>query len=993
MAHLNQILRIPIKGINYKGGISMLTKEMLPAFFCLFMLMFSYLVGVESTFTTIEDKARLPLLAPTFSERETMKIRLENGLEALLISDPNADKSAVALSVRAGSWEDPVEYPGIAHFLEHMLFMGTQKYPNESEYSRFITENGGATNAFTASHFTSYMFSINNNAFEEALDRFADFFKTPLFNPSGVDRELQAIDQEYAKNLENDTIREIFVWKELSNPQHPYHGFNMGNSSTLKAVSQETLKEWYRQHYSANLMTLLVTSVLPIDKLRDLVVEDFSGIPDTQRTPFKTNLQATANEYKDKMVYIDPIKDLRTLTLFWEFPAKFENMKDERPYAVLAYLLGHEGQNSLLAELKNEQLAESLRAGGHMLGSNNFVFAIEVGLTDRGLGQVDTVIARIFQAIEALKRKEIPLYVFEEIQKMGKLHYQYQARENAFNQVMKEASLIVDEDLSTYPEQTLILQKFDEKAVKDMLSYMTPRHAFYSLMAPFATLGLKPEYTEKWLNIPYAIKDIPEGNIREWEKVGTNPNIDIPNSNTLIPKKLSLVVPKDAPAEKKLIPTPTTIINTDSALVYYWPDTQYKVPEIWWQYQIKSPEINPADAKKSVLADLYTKTFKESLNKFSYDAQMAGLDYCIDHKDENIIINVQGYSENAPLLFEEIVKRLKFTPSEEEFNVYKETLLRRYFNVDRDSPLKQARELFRHVLYQYYPLPTEKFEAIRKITFADYKDYVQKLYEKSYLQGMLIGNMEAKDGILITQRLQLAMGNSKPYPKDEQISEKVIILPEDHGPYYYQQKINAQGNAVIMAVQFTPFSFKTRAVQQILSQAMHEPFFSELRTKQQTGYIVYNSAEEVEREMYSLFAVQSNTHSPRDLLARFDLFIEEFMQEMTREDLTAERFEIIKNALLTTLKQPENNLSGLGSVLNTLAFKYDGDFEWIDKRINSFETLTYLDFIEEAHRFMGRQNRRRFAILVEGLSPQGSVFQFTRKKSLDDLREVSTYSD
>ena len=59
-------------------------------------------------------------------------------LEAYLISDPGVHESAAALAVEAGSWQDPKEYPGMAHFLEHMLFMGTTAYPNESEYMHYI---------------------------------------------------------------------------------------------------------------------------------------------------------------------------------------------------------------------------------------------------------------------------------------------------------------------------------------------------------------------------------------------------------------------------------------------------------------------------------------------------------------------------------------------------------------------------------------------------------------------------------------------------------------------------------------------------------------------------------------------------------------------------------------------------------------------------------------------------------------------------------------
>lgn len=60
---------------------------------------------------------------------------LDNQLECLLISDQDAQKSAAALSVGVGSFLDPHEAQGLAHYLEHMLFMGTEKYPEENEYS------------------------------------------------------------------------------------------------------------------------------------------------------------------------------------------------------------------------------------------------------------------------------------------------------------------------------------------------------------------------------------------------------------------------------------------------------------------------------------------------------------------------------------------------------------------------------------------------------------------------------------------------------------------------------------------------------------------------------------------------------------------------------------------------------------------------------------------------------------------------------------------
>ena len=98
---------------------------------------------------------------------------LGNKLRCLLIQDDEADKSSAALNVHVGCALDPKPLYGVAHFLEHMLFMGTEKYPSENEYAEFISNNGGYNNAYTNLTDTNYHFEVSNDAFGEALDRFA----------------------------------------------------------------------------------------------------------------------------------------------------------------------------------------------------------------------------------------------------------------------------------------------------------------------------------------------------------------------------------------------------------------------------------------------------------------------------------------------------------------------------------------------------------------------------------------------------------------------------------------------------------------------------------------------------------------------------------------------------------------------------------------------------------------------------------------------------
>ena len=99
--------------------------------------------------------------APGLSDREYRYLTLPNALKVLLISDPTTDKAAVSMDVFVGTNNDPRDYPGLAHLLEHMLFLGTDKYPEAGEYQQFISDQGGSHNAFTAPEHTNYFLSLN----------------------------------------------------------------------------------------------------------------------------------------------------------------------------------------------------------------------------------------------------------------------------------------------------------------------------------------------------------------------------------------------------------------------------------------------------------------------------------------------------------------------------------------------------------------------------------------------------------------------------------------------------------------------------------------------------------------------------------------------------------------------------------------------------------------------------------------------------------------
>ncbi|KAL7990487.1 hypothetical protein Chor_013917, partial [Crotalus horridus] len=353
-------------------------------------------------------------------KREYRGLELANGIKAVLISDPTTDKSSATLDVHIGSLSDPINIPGLSHFCEHMLFLGTKKFPKENEYSQFLSEHGGSSNAFTSGEHTNYYFDVSHEHLEGALDRFAQFFLCPLFDESCKDREVNAVDSEHEKNLMNDSWRLFQLEKATGNPNHPFSKFGTGNKYTLETrpnqegidVRQELLK-FHSTYYSSNLMAVCVLGRESLDELTNLVVKLFSEvknknvpIPEFPEHPFQ-------EEHLRQLYKVVPIKDFRNLYVTFPIP-DLQKYYKSNPGHYLGHLIGHEGPGSLLSELKAKGWVSTL-VGGQKEGARGFMFfIINVDLTEEGLLHVEDIILHMFQYIQKLRTEGPQEWVFQE---------------------------------------------------------------------------------------------------------------------------------------------------------------------------------------------------------------------------------------------------------------------------------------------------------------------------------------------------------------------------------------------------------------------------------------------------------------------------------------------------------------------------------------------------------------------------------------------------
>ena len=172
--------------------------------------------------------ATTKIMTPPLDKRHYEYFTLNNGLRVLLCSDPTSNDAAAAMDVHVGACSDPPEIPGLAHFHEHMLFLGTKEYPKEDSFEAFLAQNGGSSNAFTDSENTIYYFNMvadSEAPLVEGLGRFGSFFTSPLFTEGATGRELNAIESENAKNLQSDIFRTYQIEKSRASIKHPYSKF------------------------------------------------------------------------------------------------------------------------------------------------------------------------------------------------------------------------------------------------------------------------------------------------------------------------------------------------------------------------------------------------------------------------------------------------------------------------------------------------------------------------------------------------------------------------------------------------------------------------------------------------------------------------------------------------------------------------------------------------------------------------------------------------
>ncbi|WP_262500808.1 insulinase family protein [Pseudohalioglobus sediminis] len=877
-------------------------------------------------------------------------LTLDNQMQVLLISDPDTPKAAAALDVRVGSGDNPEGRGGLAHFLEHMLFLGTDKYPDAAEYEEFITEHGGNRNAYTSFEHTNYFFDINAPYLPEALDRFAQFFIAPRFDAEYVDREKNAVEAEFQMGLKSDSRRALDVLQEVMNPEHPYSQFAVGSLESLAdrpgSSIRDELLAFYDKYYSANQMQLVVLGAQSLDELESLVVPMFSPVPNKAYAPEQIEAPAFPAGSLPMQVQIKPQATQRQLQVLFPI-ADYRDDYHTKPLSYLGNLVGHEGDGSVLSQLKAEGLAESLAAGSGLGWRGGSLFSVSITLTEKGVDEYQRVLQLLFAYMDMLRQEGPRQWLYDEQARLAELAFRFKENANPMGYVSSLASGMHYYEPDDVLQGPYIMDDYQAQMLADLIQEIVPDNAVVVL----EDAAVSTDRVSEHYRVPYSVGQLEPAQLAAWKGEVDDEVLHLPAPNPFIAEDVSLVkIARDNPE------VPAKVLETARKSIWFAQDEEFRLPRGATYINFRSPLVGQTP-EQSASATLYTALLKDQVNEFTYPAMLAGLNFSFYKHAQGMSLRVSGYNDKQSVLLDELLQVMaspEFDPA--RFENIRLDMIRSLENSVAKRPSSQVMADLRESLLYGEWGEQALIDALQSMRSQDLVAYAGDFWRSASAEALVYGNYESAavaelsqklDTVLLGEQsaelpqlrvLQLAAGESVLYP---------VTVPHDDA-------------VLAWYLQGAGDSWQDRAATALTAQVMKSGFFQQLRTEQQLGYIVSAFAWPQLDVPGLVMLVQSPVANTAELALAMD----EFMRQL-ESSVDAEQFQRHQQALVNEILRPHKNMWERAEFywqsIAKKQFAFDGR-ETLAGEVEALSREQWLDY----YRRVFLDNRRSLQVAAPG---------------------------
>lgn len=352
------------------------------------------------------------------TQKRVLKKVLPNGLTVLIHQKKSAPKVALQMWYNVGSKHEQPGEKGMAHFLEHMIFKGTDKMLSEADINAVSQKLAAYANAFTSYDYTAYVFDVPVANWDKMLPIYADCMQNCSFLQDHMNSEVQAVIQElkmyrddYHWVLADGLITNIFE-------SHPYHYPIIGYKQDLWNLQRETFFKFYHKYYVPNNAAFVVVGdVDPVEAFAKIETV-FGVIPrgaDVVHPEFFFN-----DELQSKSFTI--YRELEQAFCMMSFVVPGARAKKDFLYDIIGSLLANGKGSRLHAKLVDElELATAVSSMCYGLFDRGIFF---ISFKPKHEKDISTIKEIIFNEIQALAREPIPEAHMRRALKIAQIDYQ-----------------------------------------------------------------------------------------------------------------------------------------------------------------------------------------------------------------------------------------------------------------------------------------------------------------------------------------------------------------------------------------------------------------------------------------------------------------------------------------------------------------------------------------------------------------------------------------
>ncbi|WP_416664090.1 M16 family metallopeptidase [Acinetobacter schindleri] len=346
--------------------------------------------------------------------RSTFETTLKNGLKVIIREDHRAPMVMTQIWYKVGSTDESGNTLGISHVLEHMMFKGTSKVPND-EFTRISRIYGGSINAATFTNYTNYYQLYPKAYFPMALELEADRMSNLLLRQQDFEPEMKVVMEERRQRTEDNSRSRAFErFKWISYPTSHYRQPVIGHMKTLNNIQLNDVKQWYKTWYTPNNAILVIVGDVESEQALLQVQKYFADTP-SRATPQRNDvLEFEHLGYRHMEINTDV--QVPNLYMTWNVKSLASAINPQDAYALtIIRSLLDSGISSRLQDrlVRDRKLLTSVSVSYDPYNRGDSLFSISA-LPANGISFEDAQKA-IQAEVDALKTEDIPKYELERI--------------------------------------------------------------------------------------------------------------------------------------------------------------------------------------------------------------------------------------------------------------------------------------------------------------------------------------------------------------------------------------------------------------------------------------------------------------------------------------------------------------------------------------------------------------------------------------------------